>query len=157
MKKGPQGKREDISLTNNFHFHPLHRHFDVSQVITAENSPLHIASQPDSNWAKLCALTFMPENKFTLHLFPEWSIAQTCYFGYFRHACLATATWNNTINLWKTFMFTSKYQNQLHIYVLSWDITGYFWYACSNPLKNVYTYILTYRKLWLLSTCKKST
>ena len=41
---GLQGKREGISLTPHYHFHPLHRHLDISQAITAESSPLHIAS-----------------------------------------------------------------------------------------------------------------
>ena len=39
-----QGKREVISLTPLYHFHPLHRHFDISRQITAESSPLHKAS-----------------------------------------------------------------------------------------------------------------
>ena len=39
-----QGKGEGISLTPHYHFYPLHRHLDVSRVITAESSPLHIAS-----------------------------------------------------------------------------------------------------------------
>ena len=38
-----QGKGEGISLPPYYHFHPLHRHLDISQVITAEISPLHIA------------------------------------------------------------------------------------------------------------------
>ena len=33
-----------ISLTPHYHFYPLHRHLDISRVITAERSPLHIAS-----------------------------------------------------------------------------------------------------------------
>ena len=41
---GQQGKGEGIYLTPLYHFHPLHRHLDTSWVITAENSPLHIAS-----------------------------------------------------------------------------------------------------------------
>ena len=41
---GLQGKGEDISLTPHYHFHTLHRHLDISRVITTENSPLHIAS-----------------------------------------------------------------------------------------------------------------
>ena len=41
---GLQGKGESISLTPHYHFQPHHRHFDISQVITAESSPLHIAS-----------------------------------------------------------------------------------------------------------------
>ena len=40
-----QGKGEGIYLTPLYHFHPLHRHLDVSRVIiTAESSHLHIAS-----------------------------------------------------------------------------------------------------------------
>ena len=31
-------------LTPDYHFHPLHRHSDISRVITAESSPLHIGS-----------------------------------------------------------------------------------------------------------------
>ena len=41
---GLQGKGEGISLTPQYHFHPLHRHLDISLPITAETSPLHIAS-----------------------------------------------------------------------------------------------------------------
>ena len=41
---GPHGKGEGISLTPHYHFHPLHRHLGISRTITAENSPLHIAS-----------------------------------------------------------------------------------------------------------------
>ena len=38
------GKGEGISLTPLYHFHPLHRHLDISWATTAESSPLHIAS-----------------------------------------------------------------------------------------------------------------
>ena len=41
---GLQGKWEGILLTPHCHFHPLHRHLDFGWVITAESSPLHIAS-----------------------------------------------------------------------------------------------------------------
>ena len=41
---GQQGKGEAICLTPLYHFLPLHRHLDISQVITAESSLLHIAS-----------------------------------------------------------------------------------------------------------------
>ena len=41
---GLQGKGEGISLTPHYHFQPLHRHLDISRAITAECSPLHIAS-----------------------------------------------------------------------------------------------------------------
>ena len=37
------GEGESISLTPLYHFHPLYRHLDISQVIAAESSPLRIA------------------------------------------------------------------------------------------------------------------
>ena len=40
---GLQGKGEGISLTPHYHFHPLHRHLEISRSITAESSPLHIS------------------------------------------------------------------------------------------------------------------
>ena len=43
---GLQGKGEEISLTTNYHFQPLHRHLDNSWAITAKCSPLHIGSNP---------------------------------------------------------------------------------------------------------------
>ena len=39
-----QGKGEGISLTPYYHFHPLHRHVDISRAINAESSLLHIGS-----------------------------------------------------------------------------------------------------------------
>ena len=39
-----QEKREAISLIPLYHLHPLHRRLDISRAITADNSPLHIAS-----------------------------------------------------------------------------------------------------------------
>ena len=41
---GLQGKGEGISLTPHYHFHPLHRHLDISRAITADSAPLHIGS-----------------------------------------------------------------------------------------------------------------
>ena len=41
---GQQGKGEGISLTPLYHLHPLHRHLDISQSITAVSSSLHITS-----------------------------------------------------------------------------------------------------------------
>ena len=38
------GKGGSIYLTPLYHFHPLHRHIDISQMTTAESPPLHIAS-----------------------------------------------------------------------------------------------------------------
>ena len=50
---GQQEKGEAISLTPLYYFHPLHRHLKISQAITAESSPLHIAvsrTRTDSFW-----------------------------------------------------------------------------------------------------------
>ena len=41
---GQQWNGEAISLSSLYHFHPLHRHLDISRTITAESSPLHITS-----------------------------------------------------------------------------------------------------------------
>ena len=37
-------EEEEGYLFDSYHFNPLHRHLDISWVITAESSPLHIAS-----------------------------------------------------------------------------------------------------------------
>ena len=42
---GLHGKGESISLTPHYHFHPLHKHLDITQAIAAGSSPLHIASR----------------------------------------------------------------------------------------------------------------
>ena len=42
---GLQRKGEGISLTPLYHSHPLHKHRDISRVITAESSPLHIVTR----------------------------------------------------------------------------------------------------------------
>ena len=39
-----QEKEEGISLTPHYHLHPLHKHLDISQKITAESPPLLISS-----------------------------------------------------------------------------------------------------------------
>ena len=39
-----QGKGKGIFLTPHYHFRPLHGHLDISRAITAESSPVHIAS-----------------------------------------------------------------------------------------------------------------
>ena len=47
---GLQGKGEGTSLTPQYHFHPLHRHFtDTGRAIIAESSPLHIGSNRERN------------------------------------------------------------------------------------------------------------
>ena len=41
---GQQGKGQGISATPHYYFHPLYKHLDINRAITAESSPLHIAS-----------------------------------------------------------------------------------------------------------------
>ena len=51
---GQQGKGEGIYLIPLYHFHPLHRHLGISRAMTAESSPLHIAS----SWTRTGYLWF---------------------------------------------------------------------------------------------------
>ena len=46
---GLHGKGKGISLTPHYHFHPLHKHLDISRAITAESSPPYIAGSPTRN------------------------------------------------------------------------------------------------------------
>ena len=61
---GLQGKRESISITPHYHVYPLYRYLDAGWEITAEISPLHIASSGARtgnlwfpNWEPLVLLT----------------------------------------------------------------------------------------------------
>ena len=54
-----QGKRETIYITPLYHFHPLHRHLDISRAVTAESSPLHIAgSRTRFRTQPICVYTY---------------------------------------------------------------------------------------------------
>ena len=51
VKRGDGGKEGwSISLYPFYHFHPLHRHLDISWVIAAESSPLRIAGSRNRTW-----------------------------------------------------------------------------------------------------------
>ena len=69
-----QGKRECIYLTPLYHFHPLHKHLDISQTITAESSTLYKASsrnQTGNFWfpsASLQPLSYTPSNGVTAYV-----------------------------------------------------------------------------------------
>ena len=59
-------REEAICLTSLYHFYPLHRHLDISQTITAESSPLHIASsrtQTGKPSASYQPLSYAPYHK----------------------------------------------------------------------------------------------
>ena len=45
-----------ISFYPFYHFHPLYRHLDISWVIAAESSPLHIAGSQNRTWNLWCTL-----------------------------------------------------------------------------------------------------
>ena len=79
------GKREGISLTPYYHFHPLHRYLDISWAITAESSPLHIIGsrartgsfgfrEQVANYQATRALYELLNNKIT-------SLRHVCHFG----------------------------------------------------------------------------
>ena len=70
---GLQGKGEGISLTPHYHFHPLHRHLDISRAITAESLPLHIASSR-TRTGNLWSLT----TKLRANLKPTGSCTKMC-------------------------------------------------------------------------------
>ena len=84
---GLQGKGEGISLTPHYHFHPLHRHLDISRAITAESSPLHIGSsrtRTGNLWFPrlFCSLKIFTEIRicwgiiFTLNFFSSVRVSQ---------------------------------------------------------------------------------
>ena len=62
---GQQRKGEGIYLTLLYHFHPLHRHLDISRVITAESSPLHIAGSR-TRTGNLCIRVYYKDFFFKL-------------------------------------------------------------------------------------------
>ena len=59
---GVQDKGKGISLTPHYHFHPLRRHVDISREITADSSPLHIAS----SWTRTKHLWFPRASRYSL-------------------------------------------------------------------------------------------
>ena len=65
-----QEKWEGIFLTLPYHFHPLHRHIDISRVITAESSPLHIAC----SWSQTGNLWFPSASRWPLSYAPLFTL-----------------------------------------------------------------------------------
>ena len=64
---------EHSRFTPLYHFHPLHRHLDISWAITAESSPLHIASsrtQTGNLWSLTTKLRALKVN-FAHELYQE--------------------------------------------------------------------------------------
>ena len=67
---GLRGKGEGISLTHHYHFHPIHRHLDISRAITGESSPLHIVS----NRTRIRNLWFSSApNTYSIFLITFWA------------------------------------------------------------------------------------
>ena len=98
---GEQGKGEVISLTPLCHFHPSHRHLDISRANTVESLPLHLtnsqirtgnlwfpsASRLPTNWQLMCLVECeisCKENirKQLAHCFLRWFLRMEmfCYF-----------------------------------------------------------------------------
>ena len=73
-----------LSLTALYHFHLLHRHVDISQAITAESLPMHIASSqtwtrnlffPNASCHKLCGKQLLVSVfKFSFHLTTQFTL-----------------------------------------------------------------------------------
>ena len=93
--KGQQDKREAISITPLYHFYSLHRHLDISWVITAESSPLHLASsrtQTGNLWSKRKSLT--TKLRLVLYylkpcsIFPILTIGSAVYHDFFKSALI---------------------------------------------------------------------
>ena len=77
---GHQGKRVGASIINSSHLlHPLYRHLDISQAITAEKSPLHIVSSRvitqnllvSKRKSKLCDISCCTTALWLLFCFPK--------------------------------------------------------------------------------------
>ena len=57
-------------ITPHYHFHPLHRHLDISRAIAAKNSPLHIGSK----FPSASCYTKVPNKRGPLLIFFEKKI-----------------------------------------------------------------------------------
>ena len=104
---GLQGNGEGIFLTSHYHFHPVHRHSDISRAITAESSPLHIdvydayVESCFSNVTNICPVTLLKRD-CTVDIFHE-------IFQLFS----AQSLYETTLNLVMGFCFLSKPHNYL--------------------------------------------
>ena len=67
---GHQKKGKGFSLTPHYHFHPLHRHLDISRAITVGSLPLHIASSQTqyiyTKWVLWVLLTLLRKKENAL-------------------------------------------------------------------------------------------
>ena len=61
MNHRTAGEGGGHTLTPHYHFHPLHRHLDISWVITAESSPLDI----EVNWKPLVSYCISQTTKLS--------------------------------------------------------------------------------------------
>ena len=93
---GLQGKAEGISLTSRYRFHPLYRHLDISWAITAESSPLHIASSRTRtrnlwfpsvsrrvNRLNGCILTLRLNHEICLYIYMSWFLQDIIFIYLF--------------------------------------------------------------------------
>ena len=84
---GLQGKGEGISLTPHYHFHPLHRHLDISRVITAGSSLLRIVSsrtRTGNLWFPSALKVFIQLFAF-IHYVNIWLLHWACFTFFFDH------------------------------------------------------------------------
>ena len=99
---GLHGKGEGIPLTPYYHFHPLHRHLDISRAITAQSSPLHIASSRTrtgnlwfpitSRWPLSYAIDLILDLRLVLSFSDSFYANSTLFIKYFNTAVVSSFT-----------------------------------------------------------------
>ena len=109
---GQQRKGEAISLTPLYHFHPLHRHLEISRTITAVISPLHIAS----SWTRTGNIWFSFPFPLILFNFYYWDflLPQDCFYLKF---IFLLPTFFSTSNILFWFSFFFSLPNFLFTYI----------------------------------------
>ena len=86
---GLQGKEEGISLSPHYHFHSLHRHIGISREITAESSPLYIASsrtRTENLWFPSAShepLSYEPFSSTNFFIFLKVSLLSNIFYYLF--------------------------------------------------------------------------
>ena len=72
-----------------YHFHPLHRHLDISRKITTESSPLHIASSRTrtGNLSFLFDFNISARSDPSRILVDTFGTSHDCIFAFFGKAC----------------------------------------------------------------------
>ena len=117
---GKQGKGEGIYLTPLYHFHPLHRHLDISRAITAESSPLHIADSRTRTGKPLVS----ERKSLTTKLFKSVRMKNKSFVGKKRKICQTLQIHTRFIRLkfsviWSIQHFESEFPDIFYAFSFS--------------------------------------